>query len=294
MRWVGVDDDDLGGVTVEVGEVLSSQCESTQSGSEEVTHLDVLAVLEACGLAEQRPHDEAEGVELADDGVGVHGLDRGEDDELILGAEVAQEVVETRALRQAVAVLGAPLRVQQQILERQDEGQLGGATGDLVLVGQQLLEGRFGVVGLLAVDAGGGAGVHQAGGPVVGDVCVCLGLVLALPRAAHVGSTHRTEQERCEVAPVGDTVPPPVGAGLVGRLGQLAAASATVRGVLGLFGAGIGVVGVALRLAVSLLLSGEGRGDAKAQVGQRLLGLLRLCVGSLGGGICVLSGRLGA
>ena len=47
-------------------------------------YLDVLALFEASSFTEEWPHDETEWIKLANDGVGIHGLDGGKDDELVL------------------------------------------------------------------------------------------------------------------------------------------------------------------------------------------------------------------
>jgi hypothetical protein len=96
-------------------------------------------------------------------------------------------------------MLGAPFRVQQQILQAQDESQLGCASGNLVLVGQQLLEGGFCVVRLLSVDARSCTRIHLANAPAIGRVKVFLLLLFALPVAAHVCRAGCAEQEHGEV-----------------------------------------------------------------------------------------------
>lgn len=108
------------------------------------TYLDVLAVFVACGFPEKGPHDHAIGVEFANDRIAGHGREAGEDDEFVVLAQVAQEVIHARPFRHPPPVFPRPLAVHQQVFQAENERIRSLPRG--VRVRQQLLKGRFVVV----------------------------------------------------------------------------------------------------------------------------------------------------
>ena len=198
MGGVGVDDDCLAEVAVEVFQVL-----------------DVLAVLVLGSLAAQRPHDEVEGVELLDDRVGHGDRDGGEEDELVVLRQVADEVVDAGALGGAVAVLAVPGGVNHQVFERQDESErLALVLGDCR---EELRERRLGVVAKLAAHASAYTRVHAGRAPAAGQFRLeTIGDLLALAeRTCEVCATCDTASQCGEEHVVERLVPPAVQRGLV-------------------------------------------------------------------------------
>lgn len=102
------------------------------------SYFDVLSILVTGGLPEEGPADDAEGVEFPENLIGHHTGNGGEKDKLVVLVQVAQEVVYARSLRHAPSVLTAPLTVDEQVFETDDQGVRLSHVG--VLIREQLRE----------------------------------------------------------------------------------------------------------------------------------------------------------
>jgi len=225
------------------------------------SYLDDLAVLVLGCLAEQRPHDEAEGIQLAHERLGNRKRYRGEEDELVVLAQVAQEVVDARPLGHTPAVLARPLAVHKHVL--QADAQRVGSLERRIRVGQQFLEGGLLVVAERVPQPGHGPVPPEAQSPAIRYVRVLLRVGL-VPVAAQVhGATHDGQAHGRE-HPVGPLLPSPLRRRDVGRRWQFSL-STTARAAscrLLLHGRQRRARGRAGRLVF------EGRRDALGQVRQ--------------------------
>lgn len=72
---------------------------------EEGSYFDVFTLLVPRSLAEQWPHDYAEGIKFTNNRISIGRAERGEDDKLIVLAQVSNKVVDTWAFCSPPAML---------------------------------------------------------------------------------------------------------------------------------------------------------------------------------------------
>lgn len=73
-------------------------------------------------LAEEREHDQSIGIELPIHHLAVHRRHGGEDDKLVILAQVADEIIKTGTLRDFPPAGSGPFAVNQQVFQAEDEG----------------------------------------------------------------------------------------------------------------------------------------------------------------------------